>query len=39
MALRSTASAFHAPSMQASAPLLAPTSELMRVASVEQMIQ
>jgi macrolide efflux pump len=39
MALRSTASAFHGPSMQASMPLLAPQSELMRIASVNQMIQ
>ena len=39
MALRSMASAFHGPSMQASMPLLAPQSELMRIASVNQMIQ
>ncbi len=39
MALRSMASAFHGPSMQASMPLLAPQSEFMHIASVNQMIQ
>lgn len=36
--LRSVGSAFHTPAMQASIPLLAPESELMRVAGVNQMI-
>lgn len=36
--LRSAGSAFHTPAMQASVPLLAPESELMRVAGVNQMI-
>ncbi len=36
--LRSVGSAFHAPAMQASVPLLAPESELMRVAGVNQII-
>lgn len=39
LALRSAGSAFHTPAMQASVPLLAPESELMRVAGVNQMIQ
>ena len=39
LALRSVGSAFHAPAMQASVPLLAPESELMRVAGINQMIQ
>lgn len=39
LALRSAGSAFHAPAMQASVPLLAPESELMRVAGISQMIQ
>ena len=39
MALRSMASAFHGPSMQASMPLLAPQSEFMRIESENQMIQ
>lgn len=39
LALRSAGSAFHTPAMQASVPLLAPESELMRIAGVNQMIQ
>lgn len=39
LALRSLGSAFHVPAMQASVPLLAPESELMRVAGVNQVIQ
>lgn len=39
LALRSAGSAFHTPAMQASVPLLAPESELMRVAGINQMIQ
>lgn len=39
LALRSVGSAFHIPAMQASIPLLAPQSELMRVAGVNQAIQ
>ncbi|NDV69142.1 MFS transporter [Dysgonomonas sp. 25] len=39
LALRSVGSAFHVPAMQASIPLLAPESQLMRVAGVNQMIQ
>lgn len=38
LALRSAGSAFHAPAMQASVPLLAPESELMRIAGVNQII-
>lgn len=38
LVLRSLGSAFHAPAMQASVPLLAPESKLMRVAGVNQMI-
>jgi len=38
LALRSVGSAFHVPAMQASVPLLAPESELMRVAGVSQVI-
>lgn len=38
LVLRSAGSAFHTPAMQASVPLLAPESELMRVAGVNQMI-
>ncbi len=38
LALRSLGSAFHTPAMQASVPLLAPETELMRVAGVNQMI-
>lgn len=37
--LRSVGSAFHVPAMQASTPLLAPESELMRISGVNQMIQ
>lgn len=39
LALRSVGSAFHVPAMQASVPLLAPESELMRIAGVNQVIQ
>lgn len=39
LALRSIGSAFHSPAMQASVPLLAPESELTRIAGVNQMIQ
>jgi MFS transporter, DHA3 family, macrolide efflux protein len=39
LALRSVGSSFHVPAMQASVPLLAPESELMRVAGVNQVIQ
>src|SRR5690606_18739558 len=39
MVLRSIGSAFHVPAMQASVPLLAPESELMRISGVNQMIQ
>lgn len=38
LALRSVGSAFHAPSMQASVPLLAPVDELTRVSGINQMI-
>ncbi len=38
LALRSTGSAFHMPAMQASVPLLAPESELVRIAGVNQAI-
>jgi DHA3 family macrolide efflux protein-like MFS transporter len=38
-AARSIGSAFHMPAMQASIPLLAPESELMRIAGINQMIQ
>lgn len=38
LAMRSVGSAFHAPSMQASIPLLAPESQLMRVAGIDQII-
>ncbi len=37
--LRSAASAFHVPAMQASIPLLAPESQLMRIAGINQVIQ
>lgn len=37
--LRSVGSAFHMPAMQASVPLLAPKSELMRIAGINQVIQ
>lgn len=39
LALRSAGSAFHMPAMQASVPLLAPESELMRIAGINQIIQ
>lgn len=39
LALRSVGSAFHMPAMQASVPLLAPKSELIRVAGINQVIQ
>jgi len=39
LALRSVGSAFHMPAMQASVPLLAPESELLRIGGVNQMIQ
>lgn len=39
LALRSIGSAFHSPAMQASIPLLAPQSELIRIAGINQMIQ
>ncbi len=38
LALRSVGSAFHVPAMQASTPLIAPESQLMRVAGVNQSI-
>ena len=38
LALRSVGSAFHVPAMQASVPLLAPESQLLRVAGVNQVI-
>lgn len=38
LALRSVGTAFHMPAMQASVPLLAPESELVRVAGVNQAI-
>ena len=39
LALRSVGAAFHVPAMQASIPLLAPESQLMRIAGVNQVIQ
>ena len=39
LALRAVGSAFHMPAMQASVPLLAPKSELMRIAGINQVIQ
>ncbi|MDR1556470.1 MAG: MFS transporter [Tannerellaceae bacterium] len=39
LALRSVGSAFHAPAMSASVPLLAPEAELTRIAGINQMIQ
>ena len=39
LALRSVGSAFHMPAMQASVPLLAPKSELMRIAGINQVIK
>ncbi len=38
LALRSIGSAFHAPAMQASVPLLAPDTQLARIAGINQMI-
>jgi DHA3 family macrolide efflux protein-like MFS transporter len=38
LAMRSAGSAFHTPAMQASVPLLAPESELMRIAGINQVI-
>ena len=38
LALRSVGSAFHVPAMQASVPLLAPESELLRIAGINQAI-
>ncbi len=38
-AARSVGAAFHMPAMQASVPLLAPESQLMRIAGINQMIQ
>lgn len=39
LALRSAGSAFHIPAMQASIPLLAPQTELMRIAGINHIIQ
>ncbi|GGC36596.1 MFS transporter [Parapedobacter defluvii] len=39
LALRSVGSAFHMPAMQASVPLLAPESELLRISGINQVIQ
>lgn len=39
MALRSVGNAFHAPAMQAVIPMLAPQTELMRIAGVNQALQ
>lgn len=39
LAFRSAGSAFHMPAMQAAIPLLAPKSELLRVAGINQIIQ
>ncbi len=39
LVLRSVGSAFHVPAMQASVPLLAPESELMRISGINQVIQ
>lgn len=39
LALRSVGAAFHVPAMQASVPLLAPESELMRINGINQVIQ
>lgn len=38
MVLRSVGTAFHTPAMQSSTPLLAPESELMRIAGINQVI-
>lgn len=39
LVMRSLGSSFHVPAMQASVPLLAPGSELMRVSGINQIIQ
>lgn len=39
MSARSLGNAFHAPAMEATVPLLAPTNQLTRMAGIEQMIQ
>lgn len=39
LGLRSVGSAFHMPAMQASIPLLAPKSELLRIAGINQIIK
>ena len=39
LALRSAGNAFHSPAMQAAIPMLAPESELMRIAGVNQALQ
>src|SRR5690606_18640324 len=39
LGLRSLGTAFHMPAMQASVPLLAPESELLRISGINQMIQ
>ncbi len=39
LALRSVGTAFHMPAMQASVPLLAPETELLRIAGINQSIQ
>ncbi len=39
MGIRSVGSAFHMPAMQASVPLLAPESEWLRIAGINQVIQ
>jgi len=39
LAMRSAGMAFHVPAMQASVPLLAPESKLMRIAGINNMIQ
>lgn len=39
LALRSIGSAFHMPAMQASVPLIAPESQLLRIAGINQSIQ
>jgi DHA3 family macrolide efflux protein-like MFS transporter len=39
LVMRSVGAAFHVPAMQASVPLLAPESELMRISGINQVIQ
>lgn len=39
MALRSIGNAFHSPAMQAAIPMLAPETELMRIAGINQALQ